>query len=78
MKKMRSLVQVFEDQGMEISHFMYGNYHKSLLRFVWEKILIKVFMGGLSQFYSLFFNGFCFGRKFSGERGTKTLIYIQA
>ena len=52
MKKMRSLVQVFEDQGMEISHLMYGNYHKSLFVSVWVRktltLIIKVFLVGLS------------------------------
>ena len=33
-KKMRSLVQVFEDQGMEISSFIYRNYKYGTL--VWK------------------------------------------
>ena len=32
---------------------------------------------GLSQFCDLFLNGFCFGRKFYGERGQKALISEQ-
>ena len=34
MKKMRSLVQVFEDQAMEISPYIYGNYKYGKL--VWK------------------------------------------
>ena len=38
-KKRRSLVQVFEDQGMEISHLIYGNYkYVTLVWKVWTMI----------------------------------------
>ena len=39
MKKRRSLVQVFEDQGMEISPLIYGNYkYGTLVLKVWTLV----------------------------------------
>ena len=66
----------------ELSHLLLGNYPNSFFVYVWVRqsltLIIKVFLVGLSQFYGLFLNGFCFGRKFSNEKGKKCLIYVPA